>query len=345
MKAVTFQDAGTVRVDDVPTPSISAPTDVLVRVTATAICGSDLHILHGTTPVNPGAVLGHEFVGVVEDAGAAVTRVRPGDRVVAAFSTACGACALCRRGWYSQCLEKATFGHGEFFGGLGGGQAEYCVVPRADTTLEVVPDAVTDEQGLFVGDVLSTAYFGAERAGLVPGDTVAVVGAGPVGLLAIMAAGLFGPSRVFAVDMVADRLELARELGATPIDASRVHPVEAIREATGEIGADASIECVGAPSAVVTALECVRGGGTVSALGVPAATTDDFPYMDAWMRDLTFRSGWANVQAYMRRLLELIACGRLRPERVISHRMRLDEAEDAYRMFDAREATKVVLTP
>jgi threonine dehydrogenase-like Zn-dependent dehydrogenase len=345
MKAVTFQDVGAVRVDDVPTPSIEAPTDVLVRVTAAAICGSDLHILHGATPVNPGAVLGHEFVGVVEDVGSAVTRVREGDRVVAAFSTACGACALCRRGWYSQCQEKTTFGHGEYFGGLGGGQADYVVVPRADTTLEVIPDGVTDEQGLFVGDVLSTAYFGAERAELRPGDTVAVVGAGPVGLLSVMAAHLFGPSRVFAVDMVADRLALAQELGAVPIDASRTHPVEAIREATGDVGVDASIECVGAAPAVATAIECVRGGGTISALGVPGDTSADFPYLDAWMRDLTFRSGWANVQAYMRRLLDLIAAGRLRPERVISHRMRLDQAEDAYRMFDAHEATKVVLTP
>lgn len=345
MKAVTFQDVGSVRVDDVPTPSIGAPTDALVRVTMSAICGSDLHILRGTTPVNQGAVLGHEFVGVVEEVGPAVARFRPGDRVVAAFSTACGVCELCRRGWFSQCVEKGTFGHGEFFGGLGGGQAEYCVVPRADTTLEVIPAEVTDEQGLFVGDVLSTAYFGAERAELRPGDTVAVIGAGPVGLLAIMAAGLFGPSRIFAVDMVEDRLRLARELGATPVNPSEVHPVEAIRQATGEIGVDASIECVGAAPAVETAIECVRGGGVISALGVPSTTTGDFPFVDAWMRDLTFRSGWANVQAYMRRLLELIAAGRLQPERVISHRMTLDQAEDAYRMFDAREATKVVMTP
>lgn len=345
MKAVTFQGIGSVRVDDVPKPSIDAPTDVLLRVTASAICGSDLHILHGATPVNPGAVLGHEFVGIVEDAGSAVHRIKVGDRVVAAFSTACGTCALCRKGWFSQCLEKATFGHGEFFGGLGGGQAEYCVVPRADITLEVIPDGVTDEQGLFVGDVLSTAYFGAERAELKPGDTVAVVGAGPVGLLAIMAANLFGTAQVFAIDMVEERLELARRLGATPIDGSRVHPVEAIQQATGEIGVDASIECVGAASAIATAIDCVRGGGTISALGVPSASSADFPYLDVWMRDLTFRSGWANVQAYMRRLLDLIAAGRLQPERVISHRMTLDQAEPAYRMFDAREATKVVMTP
>lgn len=345
MKAVTFQDAGHVRIEDVPKPAIAAPTDALVRVTATAICGSDLHILHGVTPVNPGAILGHEFVGVVEEAGPGVTRFGAGDRVVAAFSTACGVCALCRRGWFSQCVEKATFGHGEFFGGLGGGQAEHCVVPHADLNLEAIPEGVTDEQGLFVGDVLSTAYFGAERADLRPGDTVAVIGAGPVGLLAIMAADLFGPALIFAVDMVEERLALAQELGATPIDASRVHPVAAIQEATGEIGVDASIECVGAIPAITTAIECVRGGGTISSLGVPSATSADFPYMEAWMRDLTFRAGWANVQAYMPRLLDLIAAGRLRPERVISHRMTLDQAEDAYRMFDAREATKVVMTP
>jgi threonine dehydrogenase-like Zn-dependent dehydrogenase len=345
MKAVTFQDLGDFRVTDVPKPAIGEATDALVRVTLSAICGSDLHIYHGRTPVEAGAVLGHEFVGVVEEVGSGVTRFQPGDRVVSSFFTACGVCALCRRGWFSQCLKKGTFGHGAYFGGLCGGQAEYCVVPLADHTLELIPSEVSDEQAIFVGDVLSTAYFGAERAEIQPGDTVAVIGAGPVGLLAVMTAQLFGPARVFAVDLVPERLELAQELGATPIDASKSHPVEAIQRATSEIGADASIECVGAIPAIETALECVRGGGTVSIIGIPAVVSAEFPYLQLWMKDLTVRGGWCNVQAYMRRLLDLIAAGRLRPERVISHRMKLEEAEEAYRLFDSRKATKVVLTP
>jgi threonine dehydrogenase-like Zn-dependent dehydrogenase len=345
MRAVTFQDLGDFRVTDVPLPSISSPTDALIRVTLSSICGSDLHIYHGRTPVEPGAVLGHEFVGVVEKTGPAVARVKPGDRVVSSFFTACGACQLCRKGWFAQCQHKGTFGHGEYFGGLGGGQAEYCVVPFADFTLEPIPKEVSDEQAVFVGDILATAYFGAERADISPGDTIAVIGAGPVGLLTVMTAQLFGPARVFAVDMVAQRLGLAEELGAIPIDASQTHPVEAIQRATQEVGVDASIECVGAIPAIETAIECVRGGGTISAVGVPAAVSAEFPYLQAWMRDLTFRSGWCNVQAYMRPLLDLIAASRLQPERVISHRMKLEQAEEAYRLFDTREATKVVLTP
>ena len=345
MKAVIFQDVGDFRVREVPAPTISRPDEALVRITLSAICGSDLHIFHGRTPVDQGAVLGHEFVGVIEAVGASVSRFQVGDRVVSSFFTACGVCPLCRRGWFAQCREKRTFGHGEYFGALSGGQAEYCVVPHADRTLEPIPEAVSDEQAVFVGDVLATAYFGAERAEIQPGDTVAVIGAGPVGLLSIMTAQLFGPARVFAVDMVADRLRLAEQLGAIPIDAGETHAVSAIQEATGDIGADASIECVGVMPSVETAIECVRGGGTISMVGVPAEVNAEFPYLQAWMRDLTFRAGWCNVQAYMRRLLDLIAAGRLHPEHVISHRMKLGEAEEAYRLFNERKATKVVLTP
>ena len=345
MRAVTFRDVGDFQIEDVPKPSRQAASDVLLKVTLGAICGSDLHIYHGHTPINPGAVIGHEFTGVIEEVGPEVRRFRAGDRVVASFFTACGHCYLCRRGWFAQCVDKGTFGHGEYFGNLGGGQAEWVVVPLADHTLEVIPEGMSDEQAIFVGDILSTAYFGAERAEIRPGDTVAVIGAGPVGLLAVMAAQLFGPARVYAVDMIDARLELAQELGAIPVNAAEVHPVEFLEKATHGPGVDRSIECVGLISAVDTAFECVRGGGTISMVGVPSKTEWQFPIMQAWMKDLTLRAGWCNVQAYMRPLLDLVAAGRLQPERIISHRMRLEEAPEAYRMFDAREATKIVLTP
>jgi threonine dehydrogenase-like Zn-dependent dehydrogenase len=345
MKALTFQGQGDVKVIDVPKPTIKGSGDALVKVTLGAVCGSDLHILHGHTPMNQGAVLGHEFVGVVEAVGSEVKRFKAGDRVVASFFTSCGHCALCRKGWFSQCLEKATFGHGEYFGGLGGGQAEYVVVPLADHSMEQIPAGMTDEQAIFVGDILATGFFGAERAGIQPGDVVAVVGAGPVGLMATMCAQLYGPARVFVVDMVETRLQTAFELGGIPINASHVHPVEAIESQTGGVGADASIECVGLLSAVDTAIHCVRGGGTISMVGVPSSVLGDFPYMRMWLKSLTFRAGWCNVQAYMRPLLDLIAAGRLKPEAIISHRMKLDDAEEAYRMFDARAATKIVLLP
>jgi len=345
MRALTFRAEGEVKVAEVPKPTIAASTDALIKVTLGAVCGSDLHILHGHTPMNEGAVLGHEFVGVVEEVGPEVKRFKPGDRVVSSFFTSCGLCVMCRKGWFNQCISKATFGHGEYFGGLGGGQAEYVVVPLADHSMESIPEAMTDEQAIFVGDILSTGFFGAERAEIKPGDTVAVVGAGPVGLMATMCAQLFGPARTFVIDMVESRLEVAQELGGIPINAKEVHPVAAIEKATGGIGADSSIEAVGLLSAVDTAINCVRGGGTISMVGVPSAVLGDFPYMRMWMKSLTFRAGWCNVQLYMRALLDLIAAGRLRPELIISHRMKLDQAEEAYRIFDAREATKIVLTP
>src|SRR3979411_1861166 len=216
MKALTYQGEGNVKGGDVPMPSIKDSGAALVKVTLGAVCGSDLHILHGHTPMNQGAVLGHEFVGVVESAGPEVKRFNPGDRVVASFFTSCGHCALCRKGWFNQCVDKSTFGHGEYFGGLGGGQAEYGVVPLADHSMELSPKGMTDEQAIFVGDILSTGFFGAERAEIKPGDSVAVIGAGPVGLMATMCAQLFGPDRVFVVDMVASRLGTEHEPDAPP---------------------------------------------------------------------------------------------------------------------------------
>ncbi len=345
MKAATFQGVGEVKVIDVPKPQLRDSSGVLLKVTLGAICGSDLHAYHGRIPMSAGELLGHEFVGVVEEAGSEVKRFKPGDRVVASFYTSCGHCPLCRKGWFNECINMATFGFGEVLGGLGGGQAEYIVVPLADHSMEPIPAGMTDEQAIFVGDILSTGMFAAERAEIKPGDAVAVIGAGPVGLLATMCAQLYGPARVFVVDMVESRLEIAQELGGIPINASRTHPVQAIAGQTGGIGADSSIEAVGATASVETAIQCVRGGGTVSVVGVPSEFTADFPYYHMWEKSLTFRSGRCNVQRYMRPLLDLIAAGRLHPEKIISHRMKLDQAEEAYRMFAAREATKIVLTP
>ena len=345
MKGLIYEGEATVRVADVPRPSISKPTDALVRVTLSAVCGSDLHIYHDRIPGCKGRVLGHEFVGVVEDVGPEVRRFKAGDRVVSSFFSSCGDCYYCRRGWFNQCVQKATFGYGDYFGALSGGQAEYVAVPLADHTMEEIPAGLADEQAIFVGDILATGFFAAERAEIAAGDTVGVIGAGPVGLMSIMSADLFGPARVFAVDMVDSRLELAQELGAIPINASQTEPVAAIKEATGGFGVDRSIEAVGLLSTIETAIASVRGGGTISTVGVPDHATGDFPYLDMWSKALTYRSGWCNVQAYMRPLLDLISAGRLKPDAIISHRMKLEEAEEAYRIFNAREATKIVLTP
>ena len=246
---------------------------------------------------------------------------------------------------FNECASLATFGFGAVLGGLGGGQSEYVVVPMADSSMEPIPDEVTDEQAVFVGDILSTGLFAAERAEIKYGDSVAIIGAGPVGLMATMCAQLFGPAQVFVVDMVDSRLELAQELGGIPIDGARVNASEAIVARTGGLGADSSIEAVGLSATVDTAIRCVRGGGTISVVGVSSKITADFPYYLFWEKALTFRSGRCNVPKYMRPLLDLIAAGRLHPEKIISHRMKLDQAEEAYRMFEAREATKIVLTP
>jgi threonine dehydrogenase-like Zn-dependent dehydrogenase len=345
VKAATFQGVGKVSVVDVPKPSIHAADEALVKVTLSAICGSDLHAYHGRIPMAEGELLGHEFVGVVEEVGSAVRRFKPGDRVVASFFVICGHCTMCRKGAFNECVNLATFGFGKYLGDLGGGQSEYVVVPMADQSMEPIPQGISDEQAVFVGDILATGMFAAERAEIKPGDVVAVVGAGPVGLMATMCAQLYGPSRVLVIDMVESRLELAQELGGTAINASQVNPIEAVDSFTGDLGADSTIEAVGAAASVDTAIRCVRGGGTVSMVGVPAEITGDFPYYVFWDKALTFRSGRSNVPRYMKPLLDLLAAGRLHPEKIISHRMKLDQAEEAYRMFDAREATKIVLTP
>ncbi len=346
MKAVVFDGPGKVEARDVAKPALDQTDAVLLKVTLSAICGTDLHSYHGfAPPLVPGTTMGHEFVGVVEEVGRDVKRFKPGDRVVSCHYAFCGHCALCRKGWFVQCPDNHLFGGGELLGGLGGGQSEFTVVPNADQVLERIPEGVSDGQAIFVGDILSTGMFGAERAGIKPGDTVAVIGAGPVGLLTTMCAQLYGPSRIFVVDMVASRLELAREMGAIPIDASKVHAVEAIQKQTEDIGVDAAIECVGLVSTLETALSCVRGGGTVSMNGMPTVTKGDFHYLRVWLKTLTLRLGWCNVPPYMKPLLDLIAAGRIHPESIISHRMKLDDATEAYRMFDAREATKIVLTP
>lgn len=346
MKVATYQGERIVKVIDAPKPSITGSREALVKITLGAVCGSDLHIYHGNVPMTVGEPLGHEFVGVVEEVGPEVMRFKPGDRVVSSFTTACGLCYFCRKGWFSQCEHSGVFGYGAIYGGgLGGAQAEYVAVPYADTTLEPIPATVNDEQAIFVGDILATGMFAAERAEIKPGDVVAVVGAGPVGLMATMCAQLYGPSRVFVIDMVESRLEVAEELGGTPINASRVNPIEAIDDYTNNVGADSSIEAVGLRSTIDTAIRCVRGGGTISMVGVPAEFSGDFPYVVFWQKSLTYRSGKCNVQRYMRPLLDLIAAGRLHPEKIISHRMKLADTEEAYRIFDAREATKIVLIP
>src|SRR6188472_1861305 len=242
MRAVTFQSPGEVRVDEKPDPEIGAADEAVVRVEASGICGSDLHIFHGRVPVEPGFTIGHEFVGTVLAAGPDVERVAVGDRVLGCFHTACATCTPCLRGDYHRCDNGQTFGHGANLGNLQGAQAEQLLVPRANLTLRKVPEGMSDEVALFAGDVMGTGYHAVAHAGMRSGDTVAVLGLGPVGLCAVQAALAGGAVEVFAIDTVAARLEMAASFGATPLHLTEQEPKKAIRAATGGLGVDVAVD-------------------------------------------------------------------------------------------------------
>jgi 2-desacetyl-2-hydroxyethyl bacteriochlorophyllide A dehydrogenase len=344
VKAVTFRGAGDVRVAEVDAPALQAPTDAVLRVSSAAICGTDLHIYGGRIPMPAtGWVMGHEYLGEVVEAGEAVKRFRPGDRVVGAPFAACGECDDCRRGWPSQCRKQQHFG--TFI--LAGAQAQYVRVPYADFTLEKLPDGLSDEQTVLAGDVLPTGYFAAERGDIRPGDNVVVVGSGPVGLCAQMCARLFEPKAVIAVDSVPERLALARKLGALTVDMSSEDPLEAVRQHTGGVGAEVVIEAVGHIDSLASCFHYVRPAGTISAVGVYSEAEFPFPMFKAYLQDLTFRIGGCPVRNYMAKLLELIAAGKLDATPLVTHTLSLAEAPAAYEMFAARRdgCVKVVLKP
>ncbi len=346
MRGVTLHGPEDVRVEEVPLPEVLEPTDAIVRVTVSAICGSDLHLYHGKVPgVLPGTVIGHEYVGIVEEVGAQVRAFRKGDRVVGAFHVACGICPPCRRGDFHQCQSGGVLGYGLGFGNLAGTQAEYARIPFADTTLRKVPEGLSDEQALFTGDILSTAYGAVVNAGLQPGETVAVIGCGPVGLMAVQSAFALGAGRVLAVDLLPQRTALAERLGAVPVTASEGDPVSRVNELTGGEGADVVIEAVGGPRTIALAFDLVRGGGRISAVGVSSEETFPYPLMTSLVKDISFRMGLANVHRHIEATLALVAGGRIDPTVVISHRMGLAEAPEGYRLFAQREATKVLLYP
>lgn len=349
MKAVILHGKGDVRVESVPDPKLHDATDAIVRITTSAICGSDLHPFHGRMPPDNPFSIGHEFVGVVEEVGTEIRRIRRGHRVVAPFSVSCGFCYFCRNRLPAQCetTNHAVFGMGKRGGGWPGAQAQYIRVPYADFMLEPIPAELTDEQVLFLGDIFSTGYFCAENGGIRPGDTVAVFGCGPVGLCTQMAAQLFGPALALAVDFVPYRLELAKALGCVPVDASAGDPVEEIRARTHGRGADVTLEAVGHESALHMAIKAVRPGGTISSVGVYVEKSFDFPIGEAFLRDLNLKMGKCNARNYIASLMPLMQQGKIDPTRIITHRLPLEEAVRGYRIFDQKEeqAIKVILKP
>ena len=343
MKAVRLMGPEEVRVDDVAEPELIEPGDAIVRVKQTAICGADLFPYHGMTPgFETGTVLGHEFVGVVEAVGEGVTAVKPGQRVVNTSMTSDGTCPHCRAGRVTQCESRALFGYSGVYPRLEGGQAELVRIPVANRSLFVIPDNVSDDDAVFVADILPTGYAGVRRGEVSVGDVVVVLGAGPVGLMAVLSA--VGAAReVIAVDGVEQRRQLAEKLGAhsvTPDEAG-----VAVAAATAGMGADVVIEAAGALPALDASLELVRPQGIVSVIG--AHFEPDYPLNNLLMfeKEITLRFSIGDPTRDRERLLATIEAGAMKPSDVVTHRMPLAEAADAYRLFDAREAVKVVLNP
>jgi 2-desacetyl-2-hydroxyethyl bacteriochlorophyllide A dehydrogenase len=344
VRAVTFQAPREVAIEERPDPEPLAPDDAVVAVDATGICGSDLHIYHGRVKIEPGFVIGHEFVGTVLAAGDAVTRVNVGDRVLGCFHTACGTCFFCMRGLYHKCDEARVFGHGATLGSLQGAQAERVLVPRANLTLRPVPEGISDDAALFAGDVMGTGYHAVVSAGLVPGDSVAVVGLGPVGLCAVQVARAAGAARVIAIDQVPDRLETARSFGATPVHLTEQDPRAAVKEATEGRGVDVCVDAVGHPDALDLACRLARKAGTVSVVGVYAERIELHMGV-VWIKALSMRTGHANVIAHVDPVLAMMSAGVLDPSPLVSRHMSLDQAPEAYEAYANREALKIVLSP
>jgi threonine dehydrogenase-like Zn-dependent dehydrogenase len=385
MKALVFHTPKHVSVDTVPDPKLKSPRDAILRVTSTAICGSDLHIYNGAFPQPKPLILGHEFMGVVEEVGAEVTSLKRGDRVVVPFPIACGKCWFCEHAAPTQCENSnpehygpeggllsqkggALFGYTDLYGGYDGGQAQFVRVPYADYGPRKVPESLTDEQVLFLSDIVPTGYSGLKWAEVKPGETVAVIGCGPVGLMALKLARIMGAGQTIGVDILPYRLEKARTTaGAEVVNADEVNASDAIRALTDGRGADVVIEAVGMEvergllqkianvahlqrgsiTAVETAFSVVRRQGRVSIMGVYGSTYDNFP-LGQWLdKGLRVQSGQATVHNFIDELMQMIVSGKLKPDDIITHRLPLDKAPDGYRVFNKKEdnCTKVVLKP
>jgi threonine dehydrogenase-like Zn-dependent dehydrogenase len=388
MRATVWHGKNDIRVDNVPDPKIINPRDAIVKITSTAICGSDLHLVDGFVPtMEKGDILGHEFMGEIVEVGSGVGNLKIGDRVVVPFPIACGSCYFCQEKLFSVCENSnpnawmaeqlwghspaGIFGYSHLTGGYAGGQAEYARVPFADVGPIKVPDGMTDEEVLFLSDILPTGYMAAENCDIKPGHVVAIWGCGPVGLFAIQSAFLLGAERVIAIDRFPERLRMAREMKAETLDYEEINVLDALKQMTGGRGPDSCIDAVGMeahgagligtydrakqammletdrPIVLREALMACRNGGTVSIPGVYGGFGDKIPLGTLMNRSLTIKTGQTHVQRYMQRLLEHIQNGDFNPTSIITHRLPLDDAPYAYDIFKNKqdECVKVVLKP
>ncbi|MGH2880496.1 MAG: zinc-dependent alcohol dehydrogenase family protein [Solirubrobacteraceae bacterium] len=344
MKALVYHGPGQRGWDTVPDPTIIDPTDAIVRIDTSTICGTDLHILKGDVPeTTPGTVLGHEAVGTVEAVGAGVSNVKPGDHVLMSCVSSCGRCRFCKEGRYGQCLGGGGWIFGHLIDGL---QAEYARVPFADNSVYKVPDGLSDEQVLFLADILPTSFeVGVLNGTVSPGDVVAIVGAGPIGLAGILTAQLYTPGKIVAIDLADSRLQSARRFGAdVTINNSREDAVAQVMELTDGLGADVAFEAVGVPASFELAAELIRPGGHVANIGVHGKPAS-LHLEKLWIKDVTITTGLVDTFS-IPQLMRLIASGRLDPSLFATHRFALGETMSAYDTFaDAANtnALKVVL--
>jgi len=377
-------------VQTVDDPKLINPQDAIIKITRTAICGSDLHLYDGYIPtMEPGDIVGHEFMGIVEEVGRDVKKLKKGDRVVVPFTIACGSCFFCNKDLWSLCDNtnpnaqvaetmygysgSALYGYSHIYGGYAGGQAQYARVPFADVGPIKIESDLSDEKVLFLSDIYPTGYQGADNANIQPGDTVAVWGCGPVGLFAVASAYMLGAERVVAIDRLPERMELARQLGATTIDYSEddTSVIEALRDLTGGIGPDSCIDAVGMeahsasaigvydkvkqalkmetdrPFVLRQAIQAIRKGGTLSIPGVYGGVLDKVNFGAAFGKGIHMSMGQTHMQKYLQPLLEKIEEGKIDPSFIISHRIGIEQAPEMYKVWrDKQEAvTKIVIDP
>lgn len=348
MKALTFTGLENISFESIPDPEIVTPSDVIVRVKRCAICGSDLHVYYGRElGIDHHTAMGHEFTGEVVEVGRDVKTLRKGDQVMSPFTTSCGRCFYCIRGLTCRCVNSQLFGWVENGHGLHGGQSEFVRVPMADGTLVRIPEGITVDEALMMGDILSTGFYCAKQAQIKPDDTHAVIGCGPVGLMAVIGAKHYGSEKVYAIDTVPERLQMAKKFGAITIDASKESAIEKIKEVTDGRGADAVMEAVGSGGAGKLAYDLIRPGGIISVVGVCNDAHLSFSPVDAYNKNITYTVGRCPARAMMNELTPFVQSKKVDFTSIVTHRMKLGDGVRGYDIFANKKdnCLKVVLEP
>jgi threonine dehydrogenase-like Zn-dependent dehydrogenase len=345
MIAATLAGPERIELIDTPKPEITESTMAIVRIIRSGICGSDLYLYDGRIEIEPGFPVGHEYFGVVEEVAPDVRLIEVGDRVAGSFSVSCGRCRPCQSGQHARCLLLRFFGFGFAFGDLHGAQAQFIGVPEADLTLRKVPESVSDDAAVLIGDNVVTAVDVLHRGRFEPGQIVAVMGAGPTGLLTAQTALALGAGGVVVSDRVDHRLRCAESLGATAVNIDTGDPLDAVLELSGFQGADLVVEATSTRQAASDAVALARKGGVIAVTTVHADGETTIPLGEMWLKDLDLVMHQVNVQARIDETLALVAAGKVRPETVITHRLSLEEVARGYEAAASREAGKVVLTP